>query len=115
MVQKFAALLLTNASFSLAAGTGAADPAVPPGGVLLPQPEKAAAIRQRGRRIFLMGTRGWSYRIVGKKEGQPWKCSHVSTLRQNRKPASLFGEAGIKTGGMDGTRTRDLLRDRQTL
>ena len=34
---------------------------------------------------------------------------------RNKKPASLFGKAGSKTGGMDGTRTRDLLRDRQTL
>jgi hypothetical protein len=33
----------------------------------------------------------------------------------NKKPAFRLREAGFKTGGMDETRTRDLLRDRQTL
>ncbi len=33
----------------------------------------------------------------------------------NKKPVNHLRLTGFKTGGMDGTRTRDLLRDRQTL
>ena len=42
-------------------------------------------------------------------------CVVSEAFSAQKKPVNHLGITGSETGGMDGTRTRDLLRDRQTL
>ena len=70
-----------------------------------------------------MRPRGWRAPqpgIVVQKTKSPWIVEPMSfpTIPSNnpgKQKARNLLSCGPKTGGMDETRTRDLLRDRQTL